>query len=138
MKGGVGVAAALAGALRGVMAAVAGRERPAALAAQAARHPVPASTSVPGGRPATSVALTAAVLAAAALAPAATQAQNTHILLISGLGGDPEYTDAFHGWLSRFADAATEKYGVPPRADHLPGREDRPRSHPHPRALHRR
>lgn len=47
------------------------------------------------------------------LLPATLQAQNTHILLISGLGGDPEYTEAFHGWLSRFADAATEKYGVP-------------------------
>lgn len=55
----------------------------------------------------------AAALAAATLLPASVQAQNTHILLISGLGGDPEYTEAFHGWLSRFADAATEKYGVP-------------------------
>ncbi len=53
------------------------------------------------------------LLAAAILAPAAAHAQNTHILMISGLGGDPEYTESFHGWLSRFADAATEKYGVP-------------------------
>lgn len=43
-------------------------------------------------------------------APAA--AQNTHIVLISGLGGDPEYTSTFHGWLSRFADAASERYGI--------------------------
>lgn len=57
--------------------------------------------------------LLTAALAGAALLPAALQAQNTHILLISGLGGDPEYTETFHGWLSRFADAATEKYGVP-------------------------
>lgn len=35
------------------------------------------------------------------------------MLLIAGLGGEPEYTAAFHGWLSRFADAASEKYGVP-------------------------
>lgn len=35
------------------------------------------------------------------------------MLLIAGLGGQPEYTAAFHGWLSRFADAASEKYGVP-------------------------
>ena len=55
----------------------------------------------------------ALVLAAAILLPATAQAQNTHILLISGLGGDTEYTESFHGWLSRFADAATEKYGVP-------------------------
>ena len=86
LKGGAALAAALAGAVRGVMAAAAGRERSAALAG----------------------ALLVALL------PAPTQAQNTYILLISGLGGDPEYTDAFHGWLSRFADAATEKYGVPP------------------------
>ena len=39
-------------------------------------------------------------------------AQNTHVMLISGLGGDPEYTQRFHGWLSRFADAAMERYGV--------------------------
>lgn len=41
-------------------------------------------------------------------------AQNTHLLLIAGLGGEPQYADAFHAWLSRFADAATEKYGIPP------------------------
>ena len=46
--------------------------------------------------------------------PASLHAQNTHVLLISGLGGEPRYSDAFHGWLSRFADAATEKHGVPP------------------------
>lgn len=49
----------------------------------------------------------------AALLPHALYAQNTHLVLISGLGGDPEYTQAFHGWLSRFADAATERYGIP-------------------------
>ena len=53
------------------------------------------------------------ILAAAALVPATAQAQNTHILMISGLGGDPEHSESFHAWLSRFADAATEKYGVP-------------------------
>lgn len=40
-------------------------------------------------------------------------AQDTHVLLIAGLGGEPQYTAAFHGWMSRFADAASEKYGVP-------------------------
>lgn len=45
---------------------------------------------------------------------AALQAQNTHVLLIAGLGGDPNYTDAFHGWMSRFADAAVERHGVAP------------------------
>ena len=95
MKGGAVLAAALAGALRRGAAAAAGRERSVALAARA-----------------TGVAGAAALLLA--LLPAPTQAQNTHILLISGLGAEARYTDAFHGWLSRFADAATEKYGIPP------------------------
>ena len=56
----------------------------------------------------------AAALAGALLSPTPAHAQNTHILIVSGLGGEPRYTEAFHGWLSRFADAATEKYGVPP------------------------
>ena len=95
MKGAAVLAATLAGALRRGAAAAAGRERSVTLAAR---------TAV--------LALTTALLLA--LLPTPTQAQNTHILLISGLGGDPEYSEAFHGWLSRFADAATEKYGVPP------------------------
>ncbi|MGI9629125.1 MAG: hypothetical protein ACR2QM_20040 [Longimicrobiales bacterium] len=45
-------------------------------------------------------------------AAAGASAQETHIVMIAGLGGDPEYTNAFHGWLSRFADAASERYGV--------------------------
>ena len=70
--------------------------------------PLPAATCSAASR----VALVV-LLAISALLPPTLQAQNTHVLLISGLGGDPEYTEAFHGWLSRFADAATEKYGVP-------------------------
>ena len=65
-----------------------------------------------GSRP--TATLLAALILAIALLPAPAQPQNTHILLISGLGGDPEYTATFHGWLSRFADAATEKHGIPP------------------------
>lgn len=55
---------------------------------------------------------TAASLVAGLAVSAPVAAQNTHIVLISGLGGDPEYTTTFHGWLSRFADAASERYGV--------------------------
>ena len=95
MKGGAVLAAAFAGTLREQTAAAGGRLR---------RATVPARSTAP--------TLTATLLLA--LVPAAGHAQNTHILLISGLGGDPEYTEAFHGWLSRFADAATEKHGVPP------------------------
>lgn len=90
MKGDAVRAAWLAGALRGGVRPVASRLRSA-----------------------TVTALAPAALAVASVLPPALHAQNTHVLLISGLGGDPEYTDAFHGWLSRFADAATEQHGVP-------------------------
>ena len=53
-----------------------------------------------------------AAVAVAVLPSAGLGAQNTHLLLVAGLGGTPEYTAAFHGWLSRFAGAASEKYGV--------------------------
>ena len=92
MKGAAVLAATFAGALRHGAAAAAGRERSAALAARTA-----------------GLALATALL----LLPTPTRAQDTHILLISGLGAEARYTDAFHGWLSRFADAATEKYGIP-------------------------
>lgn len=52
------------------------------------------------------------VAAGLALGPTTVAAQDTHLLLIAGLGGDPEYTRVFHSWMSRFADAATERYGV--------------------------
>ena len=57
-------------------------------------------------------ALAVALAHGAAGAPGS--AQDTHLLLIAGLGGEPQYADAFHAWLSRFADAATEEYGIPP------------------------
>ncbi len=47
----------------------------------------------------------------AQVAPAS--GQNTHLLLIAGLGGEARYTEAFHGWLSRLADAAVERHGIP-------------------------
>ena len=59
-----------------------------------------------------SMAVGVCVAAVAVLPSAGLGAQNTHLLLVAGLGGTPEYTAAFHGWLSRFADAASEKYGV--------------------------
>ena len=114
MRGGGALTAALAGARRDGTAAAEGRERSAAGTARSAAVEVPATTLARRGRPVTRLALLAATIAALTLVPAPAHAQNTHILLISGLGGEPRYTDAFHGWLSRFADAATEKYGVPP------------------------
>ena len=65
-----------------------------------------------GGRLSMAVGACVAAVAVAVLPSAGLGAQNTHLLLVAGLGGTPEYTAAFHGWLSRFADAASEKYGV--------------------------
>lgn len=48
------------------------------------------------------------------MVPVAGTAQNTHVLMISGLGGGVEYTERFHSWLARFADAAIDQYGVAP------------------------
>ena len=95
MKGGA-VLTAAANTRRQLAVAAVSRLRSARAVARSARRAIPTA------------------LLATALLPAALAAQNTHILLISGLGGDPEYTDAFHSWLSRFADAATEKHGIPP------------------------
>ena len=122
MKGGAVSAATRAGALRERTAAASGRERSAAARARTAATEIRADLSTDCWAPHRSPCsrgfihglLVALAVLATTLSPAAARAQNTHILLISGLGGDPEYTGVFHGWLSRFADAATEKYGVPP------------------------
>ena len=58
----------------------------------------------------------AAVPALLALAaPAA--AQQTHVLVVTGLSGDPAHAEQFHGWAATLVDAATERYGLP--ADHV-------------------
>ena len=59
------------------------------------------------------VALVVALLLSAHLA----QAQQTHLLVIVGLGGEPVYTDRFHEWATSLIGAATERYGV--RADNV-------------------
>ena len=41
-----------------------------------------------------------------------TAAQQTHLLVITGLSGDPEYAEQFHGWATTLIDAATERYGL--------------------------
>jgi len=40
-------------------------------------------------------------------------AQATHILVITGLGGDPAHSETFKDWADRFIDAAVERHGVP-------------------------
>lgn len=39
-------------------------------------------------------------------------AQQTHLLIISGLGGDPQYTEQFHKWATTLIDAALSTYQV--------------------------
>ena len=44
-------------------------------------------------------------------APAA--AQQTHLLVVAGLGGEPAYTERFHAWATTLLDAAATRYKVP-------------------------
>jgi len=36
-----------------------------------------------------------------------------HLLIVSGLGGEPQYVEQFHEWGTSMVDAATERFGVP-------------------------
>jgi len=40
-------------------------------------------------------------------------AQQTYLLIVSGLGGEPAYTEQFHGWATKLIDAAQTHYGLP-------------------------
>ena len=61
-----------------------------------------------GVRRVAALALVAAVMTAA---PAA--AQQSHLIVVSGLGGADEYRDRFYEWSSRLVDAAIERHGIP-------------------------
>ena len=52
-----------------------------------------------------------AVLLLLSAAPVA--AQQTHILVITGLSGDPTYAEEFHQWATTLVDAATDRYALP-------------------------
>lgn len=54
------------------------------------------------------------VLTALALAAPSAGAQETRVLIVVGLGGDPEYREIFHGWASTLRSAAVERFGVDP------------------------
>ena len=56
-------------------------------------------------------ALPAALALLALAGPAA--AQQTHILIVTGLSGDPAYAEQFHGWAATLIDAAAERYELP-------------------------
>jgi hypothetical protein len=59
-------------------------------------------------------AATLALIAAAALVtPASAQDRASHVIIIGGIGGEPEYQQAFLDWGTRMAKASIEKFGVP-------------------------
>ncbi len=53
----------------------------------------------------------AILFATAAVQPAL--GQDPHILVVTGLGGGPEYSERFQGWGSALVTAASEKFGIP-------------------------
>ena len=44
-------------------------------------------------------------------------AQDSHLLIVAGLGGDPAYSDQFHTWATTLLDAAKDRYELP--AEHV-------------------
>ena len=55
--------------------------------------------------------LVASLALLVAAAPAA--AQQTHVLVVTGLGGEADYTDQFHAWATTLLEAAATRYEVP-------------------------
>lgn len=47
-------------------------------------------------------------------APTPVAAQDLHVLVVTGLGGEPRFRDTFHRWSVMILDAARERFGVPP------------------------
>ncbi len=54
------------------------------------------------------------VVAALLVGPVTARAQQTHLLVITGLSGDPAYAEQFHGWATTLIDAAVERYELAP------------------------
>ena len=48
-----------------------------------------------------------------ALQPSALHAQRTHLLIVSGLGGEPQYSEQFRNWGLALSDVARKRYGMP-------------------------
>ena len=57
-------------------------------------------------------ALTAGLLAMTV--PQIAAAQSSHLLIVTGLGGERQYSDAFYEWAITMADAAKSRHGLPP------------------------
>ena len=54
----------------------------------------------------------AAAVALSMVAVTAVDAQQTQLLIISGLGGERQYSDAFYEWSATLADAAQRRHGL--------------------------
>lgn len=57
--------------------------------------------------------IAASATLALAVSVVAQTAAPTHLLIVSGIGGDPAYSARFHDWAVRLADAARDRFGVP-------------------------
>ena len=75
------------------------------------------------------------VLAAVRVARGAAAAQDSHLLVITGVAGDEEHAKQFHEWATTLIDAAKTKDGVARRQHHVPRREARHRRGAHSRPL---
>lgn len=60
----------------------------------------------------TALRLTVALLVIAGL-PQAAAAQDSHLLVVVGLAGEPQIADEFHRWASTIVDAARQRHGLP-------------------------
>ncbi len=47
-------------------------------------------------------------------APSPAAAQELHVIVVTGLGGEPRYREAFHRWAVEILDAARDRLGVSP------------------------
>ncbi len=54
-----------------------------------------------------------AVLLLATLAALDAAGQDSHLLIVAGLGGEPKYSDDFHDWASALQSAAEKRCGIP-------------------------
>ena len=53
------------------------------------------------------------VILAIGISASAASAQSSHVLVITGVGGEPKYTQQFDEWARKLVDAARSKHGVP-------------------------
>jgi Peptidase C13 family len=56
---------------------------------------------------------TALTLALVLACAASARAQDTHVLIVTGVGGDEEHTAQFHKWAAAMVDVAKQRGGVP-------------------------